>query len=136
MGGTRPERFILRDLRFSPDMDIPAAARRVRDYLGVPLAIQTSWADGEVAFDEWRDVLETHGVAVFKDAFRNDFYSGFCLYDTTFPLIYINNSTKTRQVFTLFHELAHLLFHTSGINTRSDEPGSDFSAKSPDRDRL
>lgn len=38
-----------------------------------------------------------------------------------FPIIYVNNSsTKTRQIFTLFHELAHLLFHTSGIDTLED----------------
>jgi Zn-dependent peptidase ImmA (M78 family) len=35
-----------------------------------------------------------------------------------FPIIYVNNSTsKTRQIFTLFHELGHLLFGTSGIDT-------------------
>jgi Zn-dependent peptidase ImmA (M78 family) len=38
----------------------------------------------------------------------------------------VNNSVKTRQIFTLFHELAHLLFHTSGINTLSDEPDQDL----------
>jgi Zn-dependent peptidase ImmA (M78 family) len=50
-----------------------------------------------------------------------DDYSGFSLYDDVFPIIYVNNSsTKTRQMFTLFHELAHLLFHTSGIDTLED----------------
>jgi Zn-dependent peptidase ImmA (M78 family) len=62
------------------------------------------------------------GIFVFKDAFKVNEYSGFCLYDDIFPIIYVNNSTtKTRQIFTLFHELAHLLFHTSGIDTLSDE---------------
>ena len=47
--------------------------------------------------------------------------SGFCLYDEDFPIIYVNNTTaKTRQIFTLFHELAHLLFHTSGVDTQGD----------------
>src|SRR5262249_34971759 len=41
-----------------------------------------------------------------------------CLFDEIFPIIYVNNSAaKTRQIFTLFHELGHLLFHTSGIDT-------------------
>ena len=49
------------------------------------------------------------------------YYSGFCLYDEEFPIIYVNNTTaKTRQIFTLFHELAHLLFHTSGVDTQGD----------------
>lgn len=125
-GQNPAEQFILRDISFTPDMDIPVMARRLRAYLDVPLNVQTSWADSEAAFDAWREVLEVHGLAVFKDAFRNEFYSGFCLYDETFPLIYVNNSVKTRQIFTLFHELAHLLFHTSGINTLSDEPDEDL----------
>jgi Zn-dependent peptidase ImmA (M78 family) len=61
------------------------------------------------------------GIFVFKDAFRVEGYSGFSLYDDVFPIIYVNNSsTKTRQIFTLFHELAHLVFHTSGIDTLED----------------
>ena len=31
-----------------------------------------------------------------------------------------NSTTKTRQILTLFHELAHLLFHTSGVDTIDD----------------
>ncbi len=123
------ENFILRDLNFTLDMDIREMARRVRAYLGVTLAVQTTWINSDSAFDAWRESLESHGVAVFKDAFKNDFYSGFCLYDETFPLIYVNNSVKTRQIFTLFHELAHLLFHTSGINTLADEPADDLSPR-------
>ena len=48
-------------------------------------------------------------------------FSGFCLYDPDFPIIYVNNNNaKSRQIFTLFHELAHLLMHTGGIDTRQD----------------
>ena len=62
------------------------------------------------------------GVYVFKDHFRLDDFSGLCLYDDEFPIIYINNTTtKTRQIFTLFHELAHLLFRTSGVDTLDDD---------------
>ena len=43
------------------------------------------------------------------------------LYDSEFPIIYINNSMpKTRQIFTLFHELSHLLFKTGGIDKIRD----------------
>jgi Zn-dependent peptidase ImmA (M78 family) len=61
-----------------------------------------------------------------------DEYSGFSLYDDVFPIIYVNNSsTKTPQIFTLFHELAHLLFHTSGIDTLEDR----YIATLPDRQK-
>jgi Zn-dependent peptidase ImmA (M78 family) len=74
------------------------------------------------ALKEWRQALYRVGIFVFKDAFREESFSGFSLYDDAFPIIYVNNSSaKTLQIFTLFHELAHLLFHTSGIDPLDDE---------------
>ena len=110
------ERFIQRDLQFTSDMNVDSFARNLRLYLGISLEDQIGWPGADEAFDAWRAALEDHGVAVFKDAFRDEYCSGFCLYDESFPLIYVNNSAKTRQIFTLFHELAHLLFQTSGID--------------------
>jgi Zn-dependent peptidase ImmA (M78 family)/transcriptional regulator with XRE-family HTH domain len=115
------ERLITRDLQLLMHLPMSVIARRVRDYLGVTLDEQSAWRNQEDALNQWRDRLFGVGVYVFKDQFRTPDYSGFCLYDTEFPLIYVNNSTsKSRQTFTLFHELAHLLFHTSGIDTETD----------------
>ncbi len=97
-------------------------AKAVREYLGVWLNKQYALPTNDKAFKYWRNVLEKHGVFVFKDAFKDDECSGFCLYDNVFPIIYINNSQpKIRQIFTLFHELAHLLFKTGGIDLRHDD---------------
>lgn len=115
------ERLITRDLGFHPTDSIERIASQVRDYLGVTMEQQFAWSNTETALEEWRKVLLSVGVSVFKDSFREPDYSGFCLYDDEFPIIYVNNTTaKTRQIFTLFHELAHLLFHTSGVDTRGD----------------
>lgn len=125
-------RLITRDLEFRVNVDIETMARQVREYIGISLADQAAWSSAEEAFKEWRQALLQVGVFVFKDAFREDSYSGFCLYDDTFPVIYVNNSLPdTRQCFTLFHELAHLIFHTSGIDTLGDE----FIPALPDRSR-
>ena len=114
-------RLITRELAFPDDISIEGMAARVRDYLGITLADQSAWPNDETALKAWRKSLHDVGIFVFKDAFRVQGYSGFSLYDDPFPIIYVNNSsTKTRQIFTLFHELAHLLFHTSGIDTLDD----------------
>lgn len=114
-------RLITRDLSFRDDVGVDAMAAQVRDYLGVTLRDQYAWPDDETALKAWRKTLTDAGVFVFKDAFHVEGYSGFSLYDDVFPIIYVNNSSsKTRQIFTLFHELAHLLFHTSGIDTLED----------------
>lgn len=114
-------RLITRDLAFRPTDQIEEIAAQVRAYLGVTMEQQFAWGDAGTALEEWRKVLLRVGVYVFKDQFREPDYSGFCLYDDEFPIIYVNNTTaKTRQIFTLFHELAHLLFHTSGVDTTGD----------------
>ena len=121
-GRAQAQRLITRDIRFDPNANIRLIATEVRDYLGVPIHEQIGWQDADTALKEWRQSIFNAGVFVFKDAFRLDEFSGFCLYDEVFPIIYVNNSSaKTRQIFTLFHELAHLLFHTSGIDTIHDE---------------
>jgi Zn-dependent peptidase ImmA (M78 family) len=115
-------RVITEDLRFSSGADLAEAASQLRSYLAVTIETQQSWPDDETALKEWRQTLQSVGVYIFKDAFKADEYSGFCLFDEVFPLIYVNNSAaKTRQIFTLFHELVHLLFETSGIDTIHDD---------------
>lgn len=94
----------------------------VRDYLGISLEEQKEWKDSEDALKKWREVIESFGIFVFKNAFKQTEFSGFCLYDSEFPIIYLNNTVaKTRQIFTLFHELAHLLFKTGGIDKIVDD---------------
>ena len=120
-GRNTAERIIVRDLNFAATDRIEDIAAAVRDYLGISLGEQFGWSDVETALNKWREKFVSVGVYVFKDQFRQGGYSGFCLYDDTFPIIYVNNTTpKTRQIFTLFHELAHLLFHTSGVDATDD----------------
>ena len=125
-------RQILRDLDFAPSVEVADMAEQVRAYLGIDLAEQQSWDDADDALKRWRTALEDHGVFVFKDSFNppgkkkvdsvESAFSGFCLYDTDFPVIYVNNNkAKNRQIFTMFHELAHLLMHTGGVDIRQDD---------------
>jgi Zn-dependent peptidase ImmA (M78 family) len=115
-------RVITRDLSFPVSASVDTIADRIREYLGVSLDTQCGWRDIDRALENWRRALIGVGVYVFKDQFRQYDFSGFCLYDDEFPIIYVNNTTtKTRQIFTLFHELAHLVFHTSGIDTLHDD---------------
>lgn len=113
-----------------PQMSVAEVAMRVRDRLGVSLREQVSWSSTDEAFDNWREALERAGSFTFKEAFSDDRISGFCLYEPSFPIIYVNNSMpKTRQIFTLFHELSHLLFGTAGIDLNDDAFIEDLEAQ-------
>jgi len=114
--GSLLEKFILSD-----QTDIEILTKEIRKELIIPVDQQTKWHSTETAFKVWRTALEANGIFVFKDAFKNDDYSGFCLYDEKYPVIFVNNSMPdSRQVFTLFHELGHLLFKSGGIDFRSN----------------
>jgi Zn-dependent peptidase ImmA (M78 family) len=120
-GRNTAPKLITRDLQFPPTVKISEMVETVRKYIGVSILDQTSWKDTEAALKGWRSALLKVGIFVFKDAFRINDFSGFCLYDDEFPIIYVNNTmAKTRQIFTYFHELAHLIFHTSGIDKVRD----------------
>ncbi len=106
------ERQIVRD--FSPGVtpdgvdDLAGEARR---YLGIEIDEQLGWASADDALDNWRDAVQSAGVWVFKRSFKQGDVAGFCLADSRHPVVYLNNGqSKARQIFTLFHELAHLLF--------------------------
>jgi Zn-dependent peptidase ImmA (M78 family) len=100
----------------------------IRKQLNITIEEQTKWRSTESAFKDWRGAFEANGIFVFKDAFKNEAYSGFCLYDEKYPVIFVNNSMPdSRQIFTLFHELGHLLFKSGGIDFRSREYTREFS---------
>lgn len=91
---------------------------RVRNVLNISIQDQLEWKNDDVALKKWREVLANNGIYVFKEAFKDDKFSGFCIYDELFPIIFINNShSKNRQIFTIFHELAHLIFHNSYLDS-------------------
>lgn len=117
-------RLITRDLQFPLNISADKMAEDVRNYLGITLEQQTEWSNDEEALKGWRSAFSEAGIFVFKDAFKADRFAGFCLTDPEFPIIYVNNTTRpfARQIFTLFHELGHLLLQTSGIDYRADEP--------------
>lgn len=120
-GGNPAEQLITRDLAIDPSRSPAQAARTVRDYIAITVDEQIGWKTTEEALRAWRTKVEEAGVFVFKDTFKQRDVSGFSLFDDEFPLIYVNNSTsKTRQIFTVFHELAHLLVHTGGMTLRDD----------------
>lgn len=127
--GEKPsEKSLLDKYSINDRTNISALTQEIRKELNIPIEEQVEWKSTETAFKNWRAVFEANGIFVFKDAFRHDAFSGFCLYDEKYPVIFVNNSMPdSRQIFTLFHELGHLLFKSGGIDFRSREYINQFS---------
>ena len=126
-------RKIFRDHALTVTANIPRAAARVREYLEISVVQQGSWKSNEDALSAWRNAVEDTGVFVFKHGFKQQDISGFCLLDTEFPIIYLNNgASKTRQIFSLVHELAHLLLSVNSISKFEDS----YVERLPQKERL
>lgn len=73
------------------------------------------------------DELEKFNVIVIKNSVVSDNNNkkielkdlrGYAIYDEYAPLIFINSKdTNKGKIFTLFHELAHIVLHSSGISS-------------------
>lgn len=120
-GANQAEHKVFEEVELARDSDPSEAADQIRAALGITLDVQRSWSSRDEALKKWRSAVEELGIFVFKNSFKQKEISGFCLTDEDFPIIYLNNSTaKARQIFSLFHELCHLLLRTNSI-TRFDD---------------
>jgi Zn-dependent peptidase ImmA (M78 family) len=121
--GVNPsERKIFIDVTISSNASALEIAINVRNYLGITIEKQNEWAGNTDALKYFRELVQDAGIFVFKAPFSAEGVDGFCLYDEQFPVIYINNSKpKHRQIFTLFHELAHILLRNNGITQENQD---------------
>lgn len=91
---------------------------RIRKALEVTYALQSHWRQPRVAFHAWRSRIESAGVLVFQAAqVESEEASGFAFSADAAPFIVVNRKDPwERRVFSLLHELAHLMLHTSGVS--------------------
>lgn len=98
--------------------DSPEAAAEVLRYtLGISSEIQMSWTSPHAALREWRKSLERFSIIVFQFSdVSPEEASAFCIQGKTFPVISLNSKeAPVRRIFSLFHELGHLLLGGSAL---------------------
>ena len=122
----KPKEMVLHNrLKDITDDNLESVIRKI---LKVDIAKQIKTKSSKEMLEIWRDAFYEQGIYVFKEAFSTKSISGFCIYDEQFPIIYLNNSMSfTRQIFTLFHELYHLIHETGGIDRIRDDIDSSLS---------
>jgi len=109
----------------------------MKETLGFHLSIRKTCSDTETLLRLLTNQVEDAGVLVMGSGIVasntrrvldiNEF-RGFALADSLAPLIFINRTdSKTGQLFTLAHELAHLWLGTSGLSNVNPELKSEIS---------
>ncbi|MFH1005327.1 MAG: XRE family transcriptional regulator [Bacteroidota bacterium] len=90
----------------------------LRGKLKITIDEQQTFRGYDDAFRKWRNSIERElGIYVFQFPLPEKELDGFCYASKNPPYaIVINSATaKPRKIFTLFHELAHIFKHQSGI---------------------
>jgi len=104
-------------------------AEKVRILFGIRGFPRRASFTKAIALDEWIKILEKNGILVFQISItKNKEIRGFSLIDEDAPAIVLRRSDETSaKIFTLFHELAHLLLREGGIcDLESDIPHERF----------
>ena len=78
----------------------------------------TALAPGYDALNYWKSFLKSKGILVFQSSgIPVDVMRGVCIAKKVLPFIIINsNDSPNGRIFSLFHELAHLVLREDGIS--------------------
>jgi Zn-dependent peptidase ImmA (M78 family)/DNA-binding XRE family transcriptional regulator len=92
---------------------------KIRDILGINFQAQTEWCrvGGYEPLNKWREALEGAGVLVFQTrGVELSEMRGFSIADFPFPAIALNNKDAvSARIFTMIHELCHIMLHEGGL---------------------
>lgn len=89
----------------------------LRDLLNISIEDQITWKTENEAYRKWRLAVEDRlGIFVFQFPMPMDEIQG-CSFNGDYPFAIVTNSNHsyTGRIFTIFHELAHILRHQSSM---------------------
>lgn len=115
--------------------DNEALADWLREKLNISIEEQLSWKYDSQAFKSWRQAVEDKlGILIFQFSMPLNEIQGFC-YTNEFPYAIVVNSkhSYTSRLFTIFHELGHIVRHHSGmclIDDVNEKQREEFSCNS------
>lgn len=99
----------------TPGGSIQENAQKIRKWLGISLEEQKSWKSSSEALTNWKNLLEERDIYVVQFPYVDvQECRGFALSEEAIPIIGINSKdTYNARIFTLIHELAHILYRDS-----------------------
>ena len=127
---------VLSDLAENPNavsvfQDLPAEyndnpdhiGSKIRSIIDIDFIEQNNWPSPGHAFRAWRGKLQRLGVNVFVGDFPREEARGFSLWHPELiPIIVVSrNEVPAAQIFTLFHELAHILLRSDAMCLKKED---------------
>ena len=93
-----------------------AVAKKVRDNVLLSNFNVSASNNSDEAFEAWKTILEDNGILVFQISIPQREIKGFSIIEGELPAIVVNRGDEANsKIFSLFHELGHILLNESGI---------------------
>ena len=104
--------------------DLQVLAKETREWLGYDNTEFRKYHEKNRAIDYWKELIEDKGVLIFTTSpyphwskVDKEVMRGLAIYHKVFPMIIINGSDYFKaQLFTLMHELAHIIKYRTFLN--------------------
>ncbi len=123
------ERALSRLQRAVANLPADRAAAEIAASTGAYTGEPPRFSSAYQALSRWRSLIEEIGVLVLQLPMPIEDARGFSLGDGQPPVVVVNQSDAPRaRVFTLFHEMAHVLRRTEGV---CDLGGGELDGRSP-----
>lgn len=117
--------YNLRKISISDNVE--NVASYFRSILGITIEEQSKWSGSSVALRNWKNSAEKQNIFVLQQSLPEEDVSAFCISDQTPYIIVLNSSEhENRRIFSLFHEVGHILLHRSGVCTPNDFSKNSF----------
>ena len=99
------------------DESVEQVATRLRSAIGVTIERQAEWRFDYVAFKNWRSLVEQAGILTLQaTGIPLDEARGFSISMNPLPVVVVNIKDALRgRIFTLLHEVAHIMLSDGGI---------------------
>jgi Zn-dependent peptidase ImmA (M78 family)/DNA-binding XRE family transcriptional regulator len=91
--------------------------KAIRDLLGITYERQRKFINSNEAYNYYMETLATIGVLVFQvGKVEKNVMRGMSIHNKVFPIIIVNRKDEyNARIFTLMHELVHIITRTPGI---------------------
>lgn len=117
---------------FEADLSVDSIADRLRSFLGIYLPFKNKSAYNSNAFNYFRSIFEHKGIIVAQiSGVSLNEMRGLSVFHNSCPIVAINNKDFERaKVFSMFHELAHLVHRSSSLCK------IDFDERNDDEEKI
>lgn len=121
INGREDNKFVKKINTYSVYSDAEKVAEKVALLLGIEYEEVLKYRDSFSQLKIWKKTLEEAGILVVELKFNTLEARAFSLYNKVAPLIALSTKdSPTARIFSLMHELSHLIFKTNGIDIEED----------------